>query len=140
VYSRRVNVGTRTVSPIREVCLSKRILSVLTAVLILAFAGGVVTSSANATIIPKEGHYSGHDHNGNHIGFSYTKQHGMSHFTIGYHFTIGGAHVSNAMWHETCHGGYCTSGAWKHSGEVQGHYRHGGSHHRVAYIAHWTHR
>jgi hypothetical protein len=115
----------------------KRTVAVIITALVLGVAGGAIAESASATIIAKEGHYSGHDHNGNHIGFSYSRQHGMSHFTIGYSFTIGGAHVSNAMWHETCHGGYCTSGAWHNSTYVSGHYRHGGSSHKVAWSAHW---
>jgi len=92
--------------------LIKRSLTVLVTALVLGIAGGTVASTASATVIAKEGHYSGHDHNGNHIGFQYSKAHGMQHFTIDYSFTIGGAHVNNAMWHETCHGGYCTSGNW----------------------------
>ena len=115
----------------------KRFLTVLMAAVVLVFAGGVVASSASATVIPREGHYAGHDHNGNHIGLSF---HGnqMSHFTIDYHFTIGGAHVNNAMWHETCHGGYCTTGRWENKTTIHGHYRHGGSHHKVAYTVHWV--
>ena len=118
--------------------LIKRSLTVLVTALVLGIAGGTVASTASATVIAKEGHYSGHDHNGNHIGFQYSKAHGMQHFTIDYSFTIGGAHVNNAMWHETCHGGYCTSGNWSTKTAVHGHYRHGGSHHKVAYTVHWV--
>ena len=119
----------------------KRAFTVLVAALVLGVAGGAMASTASAnTIIPREGHYSGHDHNENHIGLSFGHQTQMNHFTIDYSFTIGGAHVSNAMWHATCHNGYCTSGAWVNKTTIQGHYWHGGSpHHKVAYAVHWTH-
>ena len=124
----------------KEGSLIKRAFAVLAAALVLGVAGGATASTASATIIPREGHYSGHDHNHNHIGLNYTVHGQMNHFTIDYSFVIGGAHVSNALWHPTCHNGYCTSGAWVNKTTIQGHYWHGGSpHHKVAYTVHWTH-
>jgi len=118
--------------------LSKRF-AVFVAALVLVLAGGITASTASASSVAQEGHYSGHDHNGNHIGLNYSYQHHMNHFTIGYSLRIGGAHVSNAMWHATCHNGYCTSGAWVSSTKIQGHWWHGGSpHHKIAYSVHWV--
>lgn len=115
----------------------KRTFTVLIAALVLGVAGGAVASTASATIIATPGHYSGHDSQENHIGLHWNTQQHMNNFTVNYHFVIGGAHTSNAMWHETCHNGYCTAGAWTGPRTISGYYRHGSSGHKVHWTVHW---
>jgi hypothetical protein len=107
-----------------------RKLSAFLAALALTVTGAaglaVATSSAaQASVIPVVGTYGGVDHGGRPVSLSYNGVM-VTHVTIGT-LTIGGAHVSNGMWHETCHNGYCTKGQWITDKHVQGYWRHGSS-------------
>jgi hypothetical protein len=95
----------------------------------------VTASLAAASIIPRAGHYAGHDVKGHHITF-YFRDH-MSHFTVD-EFLIGGASVSGHQWHHTCHNGYCTRGQWHTQTQVQGFWNHSASGSDVHFIAHWV--
>lgn len=90
--------------------------------------------STGRTAMPYNGNYMGSDSHHRHIRFTF---HGnqMSHFMVN-DFTIGGAHVGHAAWHETCHNGYCTSGMWIDDVTVRGTWRHGSGHavHWEAYL------
>ena len=100
-----------------------RVLTALGAVVALLASLVLVAPSAQASVIPHHGTYSGVDHHGQSVSFSFAGTQ-MAHFTVSHH-VIGGAHVSNAMWHETCHNGYCTKGQWTAPGHVSGYWRHG---------------
>jgi hypothetical protein len=78
------------------------------------------------SVLPTHGSYTGKDHADRKITFTFSGNH-MSHFTVGSHL-IGGAHVSNGMWHETCHNGYCTKGQWQLDFHVVGYWRTPGGH------------
>ena len=101
-----------------------------------AVAGDGGGGAAMRSVIPHHGTYNGTDHHGNHVSFTFGGTHSnqMTHFTVG-HQSFGGAHVSNGMWHETCHNGYCTKGQWTSSSHVTGSWRHGGSHTWVPFTA-----
>jgi hypothetical protein len=115
----------------------RKLCSAAVALLFVAgFGVGVSGISASAadgarlrSVIPHHGTYTGADQDGRHVSFSFGGTHGnqMTHFTVG-HQVIGGAHVSNGAWHETCHNGLCTKGMWQTNGHVTGAWRHGGSH------------
>lgn len=108
----------------------RRLAALLSALLCLA-GFGLTANPAQAqaqaqNVVPHHGIYTGTDHAGRHVSFSFGNHTQLSHFTVG-HLVIGGAHVSNGMWHETCHNGYCTKGQWTSDGTVAGFWRHGGS-------------
>ena len=93
----------------------------------LALTAGLLVGSTTAqaaSVLPEPGHYLGHDHHARVITFSFSGNQ-MMHFRVNHHL-IGGAHVSHGMWHETCHGGYCTKGMWTSDTHVSGAWRHGG--------------
>ncbi|MCW2843328.1 MAG: hypothetical protein JWN22_1244 [Nocardioides sp.] len=93
----------------------------------LGFAHSGTASPAPAAaraVIPNHGSYSGVDHHGRIVTFSFSGT-DVSHFAVN-HLVIGGAYVSRGMWHETCHGGICTRGAWVTDGHVTGFWRYGG--------------
>jgi hypothetical protein len=107
-----------------------------TAALLFVAGFGVATSgtatagdggAAMRSVIPHHGVYNGTDAGHRHVSFTFGGAHGnqMTHFTVG-HQVFGGAHVSNGMWHETCHNGFCTKGQWTSDGHVTGAWRHGG--------------
>jgi hypothetical protein len=79
------------------------------------------------SVIPHHGTYHGTDQHGRNVSFTFGGAHSneMTHFSVA-HLVIGGAHVSNGMWHETCHNGYCTKGQWTSDGHVSGSWRPGG--------------
>jgi hypothetical protein len=118
----------------------RKLLSVTAALLFVAGFGVATSGTAVAggggggaavrqSVIPHHGVYNGVDQHNRHISFTFGGTHSneMTHFTVG-HQVIGGAHVSNGMWHETCHNGMCTKGQWTSDGHVTGAWRHGGSH------------
>ena len=115
----------------------KRALLVVLAAMFLG-AGGFATASASASVVPKEGHYSGHDNHGNKVGFRYSKAHGMNHFTLDYSHQIGGGAVAGSHWGESCHVGYCTSGTWSNSTTVHGHFTNSRTKVTFFWTAHWV--
>lgn len=115
--------------------MTRKLLGIVTALLVaggLAVGGSGLASTAATTtahasamsVLPHSGSYSGVDHHGRMITFTFGGNY-MSHFMVN-HTLIGGAHVSNGMWHETCHNGLCTKGAWLTDSHVQGSWRTGG--------------
>jgi hypothetical protein len=106
---------------IRKLCIS-----VATLVAVTGLA--LVAAPAQATVIPHHGQYQGRDasHPARTVSFSFSGTQ-MTHFTVNHH-VFGGAHVSNGMWHETCHNGFCTKGQWLGDGHVRGAWRPGGGH------------
>jgi hypothetical protein len=104
----------------------RKLLAVLAAIAVTTGLTMAVTSGADAkSTLPAHGSYSGVDHAGRMVTFSFSGN-SMSHFTVG-HKVIGGAHVgSGAAWHETCHGGFCTKGMWVTDTHVTGSWREGG--------------
>ena len=94
----------------------------------LATAGFGLASTAPATsaqalsVVPQHGSYSGVDHRGRIVTFSFSGTQ-VSHFQVN-HLVIGGAHASQGRWHETCHNGVCTKGAWITDSHVSGFWRH----------------
>ncbi|WP_395690842.1 hypothetical protein [Nocardioides sp.] len=103
-----------------------------------ATATSSATSSSRTALLPAQGHYEGTDHHHRHISFYYDGHNQMSHFRVG-HKLIGGAHVSTHLsaWHRTCHGGYCSSGAWVTDTQVHGSWDAGDASRHVAFHAHW---
>jgi hypothetical protein len=87
---------------------------------------GVPTARAAAavSVIPHHGSYAGVDHHGRMVTFSFNGNQ-VAHFAVN-HQVLGGAHVSNGAWHETCHNGMCTKGMWSTDGHVTGSWRSGG--------------
>lgn len=115
----------------------RRMLGTAAALLMMAglaiSAFGLPSSAATATahasamsVLPHSGSYTGVDHAGRTITFTFGGNQ-MSHFMIN-HQVVGGAHVSNGAWHETCHNGMCTKGAWLTDSHVKGSWRTGGGH------------
>ncbi|WP_395658989.1 hypothetical protein [Nocardioides sp.] len=123
----RRTVGARTGTRQR----ARRALAVLAALGAVTASLALSAPAAEASVIPKQGPYHGVDHAGRAVSFTFAGNQ-MTHFTVG-GYTIGGAHVSNGMWHETCHNGYCTKGSWTSDGHVSGYWRHGSGH-----WVHWT--
>ncbi|MBZ5738036.1 hypothetical protein [Nocardioides mangrovi] len=115
--------------------MHRKLVSVLAALLLSAagLIGITVATSgpASASVIPANGSYSGVDHGGRLVSLTF---HGnqVTHLMVGSQ-SFGGAHVSNGMWHETCHGGWCTKGQWVTDKHIQGFWRHGGSSHWTAF-------
>lgn len=91
------------------------------------------SATAEASVIPKNGGYHGVDHGHRNVSFSFSGNQ-MTHFMVGDQ-SFGGAHVSNGMWHETCHNGFCTKGSWTSDGHVTGYWRLGSSHTWVSWTA-----
>lgn len=89
--------------------------------------------AADAAVVPVHGAYDGVDHHGRLVSFSFNGT-AISHSRVG-SVTIGTAHVSNGMWHETCGNGYCFKGQWVTDQHVQGFWRHGGSHEWTSFSA-----
>ncbi|WP_395690213.1 hypothetical protein [Nocardioides sp.] len=71
------------------------------------------------TLVPYAGHYLGRDAHHRTITFSYAPHRGMYGFRVDGHL-VGGAHVSGAQWHRTCHHGWCTRGHWITAYSVSG--------------------
>ena len=114
----------------------RRLSALLLALLCLA-GFGIAGSPAQAqAVIPHHGVYQGTDHGGRAVSFSFGNHNQLTHFTVG-HLVIGGAHVSNGMWHETCHNGYCFKGQWVDDGTVHGAWRHGSSQAWTTFTAHF---
>lgn len=86
-----------------------------------AAAGPAAAPSVDHAALPREGSYSGVDHAGRIVTFTFSGNY-MNHFTVA-HKVIGGAHVGSNAWHETCHGGYCTKGMWLTDTHVNGSWR-----------------
>lgn len=105
----------------------RKLMAAAAAVLTAATLSLVAQAPAQATVLPSSGTYSGTDAHGRHVSLSFGNHNQMSHFTVA-HQVFGGAHVSNAMWHETCHNGFCTKGAWVNDSEIHGAWRQGGGH------------
>jgi len=131
----------------------KRSLITAAAVLLLAVLGlaaTATTSSAGGHINPAVGHYKGIDAHGRQITFYYDSHNQMTNFTVTtlHHghpvarLVIGGAHVSHhngSMWHRTCHGGKCTSGAWVNDVQVHGTWDSGNAAHHTPFHASFQH-
>jgi len=115
----------------------KRTFLVLIAALALG-ASGMAATPASATVVPKQGHYSGHDNRGNKIGFRYSAASGMNHFTIDYTHQVGGAGVDASHWGKTCHVGICTEGIWSNSTTAQGHWINSRNGHIHFWTAYWV--
>ena len=79
------------------------------------------------SVLPNSGSYTGVDHAGRTITFTFGGNQ-MSHFMTN-HQVVGGAHVSNGMWHETCHNGICAKGHWENDTTVVGLWRYSNSNH-----------
>lgn len=115
--------------------MTRKLVSV--AATILLSAAGLIgitsatTTAAHASVIPVHGTYSGVDHAGRDASLSFSNNQ-VSHIYIGHQY-FGGAHVSNGMWHETCHNGFCTKGTWLTDKHIQGYWRQGGSHEWTAF-------
>ena len=72
-------------------------------------------------VLPYEGHYLGHDMYFRTVRFT-LRGNQMSGFMVN-HTSFGGAHVGGPAWHETCHGGRCTTGRWTDDVTVEGTWR-----------------
>lgn len=100
----------------------RKLSAVLASLVVLTGLTLVFTSGADAkSVLPTHGSYAGVDHGGRMITFSFAGN-TMTHFTVN-HTVIGGAHVSNGAWHETCHNGMCTKGMWQSDTHVTGSWR-----------------
>ena len=97
--------------------------------------GGGTTAPAARAALPTHGTYSGVDHHGRIISFTFSGSY-MGHFTVS-RTVIGGAHVGSTAWHETCHNGMCTKGTWVTDTHVSGYWRQSGGS-WVAFSA-WVH-
>jgi hypothetical protein len=102
----------------------RKLISTLAVLVSIAGFGFAAAGSASASVIPHHGGYTGVDHGGRVVTFSYDGTQ-VTHFSVG-HQVIGGAHVSQGMWHETCHNGMCTKGSWSTDGHATGFWRYGG--------------
>jgi len=103
----------------------RKISAVLAALVVMTGLTLAVSSGADAkSVLPAHGSYAGVDHGGRMVTFSFSGN-TMSHFTVG-HTVIGGAHVCNGAWHETCHNGMCIKGMWMSDTHVTGSWRQGG--------------
>lgn len=72
-------------------------------------------------VLPYDGSYLGHDMYGRMVRFT-LRGNQMSGFMVN-HTSFGGAHVGGPAWHETCHGGRCTTGRWTDDVTVEGTWR-----------------
>jgi hypothetical protein len=97
--------------------------------------GGATQAPAARAALPMHGTYSGVDHAGRVISFTFSGNY-MSHFTVN-HTVIGGAHVGSNAWHETCHNNMCTKGVWVTDTHVTGSWRHGNGH--WVHFSAWLH-
>jgi hypothetical protein len=111
----------------------RKLASVLAALACAAGLSVATIPAAQAAVIPVHGAYDGVDHHQRQVSFSFNGT-TINHFRVG-SLTIGTAHVSNGMWHETCGGGYCFKGQWITDTHVQGFWRHGGSHEWTSWSA-----
>ncbi len=116
----------------------KRAVSILVAAVAL-LAVGAATASTTEALVPKQGHYVGHDHNLTPISLNYSRQFHVNHFAINHQPRVGGYLVTHAAWHGPCHHGICTSGAWVNPVRIQGHWWHQAtSNHKIGYVAYWA--
>ncbi len=116
----------------------RRAISILSVALLLGASGAAASSTADA-VVPREGHYSGHDHEWNPIGLNYSRTFQVNHFSINHRARLGGYQVSSARWHGPCHHGLCTSGQWVNPNKIQGHWWHENSPaHKVGYVVYWV--
>lgn len=121
----------------KGVGLIRRAISVLVLALGLGFASVASASTAEA-IVPRTGHYVGHDHNLHHISLNYSRTFHVNHFKIGDH-NAGAYQLTGIEWHGPCHHGFCTSGKWVSSVKIQGHWWHEGNPgHKIGYVAAWS--
>ena len=105
----------------------RKLCSVAAALICIAGLGLAASAPAQArSVLPHHGTYTGVDHGQRIVSLSFNGT-TVTHFTVG-HLVIGSAHVSNGMFHETCHNGYCFKGMWMTDTRVEGYWRHGGSH------------
>lgn len=103
----------------------RKLVSTLAVLLCVAgFTAGTASTAEARSVIPNHGSYSGVDHGGNQVTFSFDGT-VITHFSIG-HLYIGTAHVSQGMWHERCNNGVCFKGEWRTSTHVAGFWRYGG--------------
>ncbi len=122
--------------------MTRRLSALVIALLWVAgvgLAGTPAQAQAQAqvrNVIPHHGVYQGTDHGGRVVSFSFGNHNQLTHFTVG-HLVIGGAHVSNGAWHETCHNGYCFKGQWVSDSVVHGAWRHGSSQSWTAFTTHF---
>ncbi|HNI40297.1 MAG TPA: hypothetical protein PLB47_08475, partial [Solirubrobacterales bacterium] len=58
----------------------RRAISILSVALLLGASGAAASSTADA-VVPREGHYSGHDHEWNPIGLNYSRTFQVNHFS-----------------------------------------------------------
>jgi hypothetical protein len=106
----------------------RKLTAAVAVLLCVAGFGLAATAPAQATsVLPTHGSYTGNDHASRTIRFHFSGNQLSGFYVgsqlIGDHHTKHTAHVSGGMWHETCHGGWCTKGHWQTDFHVVGSWR-----------------
>lgn len=123
---REESMTTTPTSADRAPGRAPRLLAVIGALLLLTAGLLSVAPAAQASVLPAHGSYHGVDHGSRTVSFTFSGNQ-MMHFSLDSQ-VIGGAHVSNGAWHETCHNGMCTKGMWVTDKHVTGYWRASGGH------------